>query len=975
MLITDYHAKYFAYELTRQRRGGDVDRISQSLFDASVDLNPHQIDAALFALANPLVKGVILADEVGLGKTIEAALVLSQYWAERRRRLIVVCPAALRKQWSNELAEKFHLPSQVLDSRTWKAMRKEGIADPFNQATITIISYNFAASMADSLRLIPWDLVVFDEAHKLRNAHRDSHRTGQAIKKAFGPSNKLLLTATPLQNSLMELYGLSTVIDTQLFGDAQSFRRQYLRGGEDIEGLRERIKGFVKRTLRRDVLEYIRYTERKALTVPFVPSEDEQRLYYLVSAYLQREFSYGVPRQQRHLVTLVVRKLLASSTSAIINTLETMIDRLKKLEAEQSADDNWLQTLIGGEELESELLDELTEVPVNYETERQGDSAASGSEAVVDETEDTPVELDKLKAEIAELEQYLDLAHRITIDAKSESLLTALEQGFQHMASNGAQRKAVIFTESRRTQDYLQQYLERHGFRGKVATFSGTNNNATTSAIYQRWLMNNAGSDQITGSPAVDRRTALIDHFREDAEILIATEAAAEGVNLQFCSLVINYDLPWNPQRVEQRIGRCHRYGQKFDVVVINFLNQKNEADRRVLELLSEKFHLFDGLFGASDEVLGRIESGVDFEKRIAAIYSSCRSEAQIDAAFNDLQKELEDSINQKMQETQEKLLEHFDARIHDLLKVQRERAEQQLDRISRLFWQLSRHQLQPYAQFDEQHLRFELLNSPVANAPNGDYALIRKGEDVPDHVHLYRLGHPLGEYVLDTGRRSNTPVVTLNFNLSESPLKLSGLESVSSKSGWLELNLLELESFQREEHLVFTGVTDEQKLLDQEQCELLFQLTATVSEDAQKSAQSSSEVLEFLSNTVSRQLDATLSRMLDENNEYFQRERDKLDAWADDQLRNAEKQLEDTRTQIKDAKRRARLSETVEEQKQAQKNLKQLEKKQRRQRQEIFDVEDQIEARRDQLIEALEQQMHQRSSSHQLFRIRWQFV
>ena len=203
MRITDYHAKYFAHELTRQRRGGAVDRISQSLFDASVDLNPHQIDAALFVLSNPLVKGVVLADEVGLGKTIEAALVLSQYWAERRRRLIVVCPAALRKQWANELAEKFHLPSQVLDAKTWTEQRKAGVADPFDQASITVISYNFAARMADKLRLIPWDLVVFDEAHKLRNAHRDSHRTGQAIKQAFGACQKLLLTATPLQNSLM----------------------------------------------------------------------------------------------------------------------------------------------------------------------------------------------------------------------------------------------------------------------------------------------------------------------------------------------------------------------------------------------------------------------------------------------------------------------------------------------------------------------------------------------------------------------------------------------------------------------------------------------------------------------------------------------------------------------------------------------------------------------------------------------------
>ncbi|MCH8536280.1 MAG: DEAD/DEAH box helicase family protein [Alkalimonas sp.] len=962
MAITDYHAKYFAYELTRQRRGGDVDRIAQSLFDASVDLNPHQIDAALFALQNPLVKGVILADEVGLGKTIEAALVLAQYWAERRRRLIVVCPAALRKQWSNELAEKFHLPTQVLDARTYTEQRKQGVSDPFSQPAVHVISYNFAARMVEKLRLTPWDLVVFDEAHKLRNAHRESHRTGQAIKQAFGSCKKLLLTATPLQNSLMELYGLSTVIDSQLFGDAISFRRQYLRGGEDLVGLKGRLKEFTKRTLRNQVLEYIRYTKRKALTVPFTPSEDEQRLYHLVSAYLQRESSYGVPHRQKHLVTLVVRKLLASSTSAIINTLETLVNRLKRLEQQQEDDVNWLEKLIGHEDLEDELLDEAAEEEGDYQLGE-----------ISQEDRPEPVQQDRLKGEIAELEQYLELAHRITEDAKSQSLLTALEQGFSHMTKMGAERKVVIFTESRRTQEYLLQFLERHGYLGKVATFSGTNNSATATAVYKRWLQRNQGSDQVTGSPAVDRRTALIDHFKEEAEILVATEAAAEGVNLQFCSLVINYDLPWNPQRVEQRIGRCHRYGQQFDVVVINFLNQKNDADRRVLELLSEKFHLFDGLFGASDEVLGRIESGVDFEKRIAAIYNSCRSQEEIAQAFDQLQKELEQSINQRMQETQEKLLEHFDEQIHDLLRIQREKAEQQLDRVSRLFWQLTRHQLDHCAEFDDSHLRFELSQSPVAEVPTGTYELIRKGEKPGEHAHLYRLSHPLGEYVLDTGRRLEAPVVELVFDLTGHEARFSALENLPCRSGWLELNLLELQSFQREEHLVFTGLTDNQTLMDQELCELLFRLVARVESGAPVAPPA--ELGEQLAATVKRQLDAALSRVLDENNQYFQHERSKLEAWADDQMLSAEQQLEDTKTKLKEAKRRSRLAETVEEQKAAQEELQQLSKRQRRQRQEIFDVEDQIEERRDSLIDALEKQMHQRSSTHHLFRVRWRLI
>ncbi|WP_442682951.1 DEAD/DEAH box helicase [Stenotrophomonas sp. JC08] len=231
---TDIQAKYFAWELTRRRRGGDLDRIGQALFDAAVDLNPHQIEAALFALQNPLSKGVLLADEVGLGKTIEAALVLGQYWAERRRRLLVVCPASLRKQWAAELAEKFHLPTQVLDTRTMAQARRDGIYNPLDQDVISIVSFGFAARMERAIGAIRWDLAVIDEAHKLRNAYRESHRTGQAIKRGLAGVRKVLLTATPLQNSLLELYGLSTIIDDHLFGDRVSFRTRFMRGDAAI---------------------------------------------------------------------------------------------------------------------------------------------------------------------------------------------------------------------------------------------------------------------------------------------------------------------------------------------------------------------------------------------------------------------------------------------------------------------------------------------------------------------------------------------------------------------------------------------------------------------------------------------------------------------------------------------------------------------------------------------------------------------
>jgi superfamily II DNA/RNA helicase len=182
-------------------------------------------------------------------------------------------------------------------------------------------------------------------------------------------------------------------------------------------------------------------------------------------------------------------------------------------------------------------------------------------------------------------------------------------------------------------------------------------------------------------------RSALVDYFREEGRIMIATEAGAEGINLQFCSLVVNYDLPWNPQRIEQRIGRCHRYGQKHDVVVVNFLNRKNAADQRVYELLSEKFQLFEGVFGASDEVLGAIESGVDFEKRINDIYQRCRKHEEIKVAFDKLQLELNLEINQAMTQTRRKLLENFDDEVREKLKVSDKTSKDFLNRYERCSW------------------------------------------------------------------------------------------------------------------------------------------------------------------------------------------------------------------------------------------------------------------------------------------------
>lgn len=958
-MLTSHQAKYFAHALSFHDAEG-FGRLSQSLFDAQVDLNPHQIEAALFALQSPLAKGVVLADEVGLGKTIEAGIILCQLWAEKKRRLIIICPASIRKQWAIELAEKFNLPATVFDAREYNKRRKAGNPRPFDTKEIIICSYPFASRHKEEIRSIPFDLATIDEAHKLRNCYRPSNKMGKAIRWALAERKKILLTATPLQNSLLEIYGLSTLIDEDLFGDVNSFRSQFMRMGGDLGLLRDRLRHFCKRTLRKDVTEYINYTDRKALTQPFQPTDEEQAFYDNVSAFIQREDLYCIPEQRRHLIVLILRKLLASSSEAIISTLQTMLRRLVDIRDGKVDHVNLVDDLLIEDDFDSDLLDEFIDDAEEHQAAAQNDSRLPA------------INISALLEEIQDLEALIQQGLRIGIETKTVALTSALKVGFQKMDETGAAERALIFTESRRTQDSLKLYLEENGYRGKVIVFNGTNNSPESKLIYEQWLATNADNGKSSGSRPIDMRTALIDHFRDHGTILIATEAAAEGVNMQFCSLLINFDLPWNPQRVEQRIGRCHRYGQKHDVVVINFINSRNAADQRVHQLLTEKFRLFDSVFGASDEVLGAIESGVDFEKRVLKIYQTCRNPEQIETAFNQLQEELRDSIDSKLADTEKKLLDHFDEDVHQRLKMELAEAHLRLDKLARQFWLLTHYVIADHADWHDDELTFFLKHSPVPQAPRGQYHLISKnsaGASVPSNGYLYRLSHPLGEHVIETGKNEPTPAAGLTFDTQAHPTKLTLIEQLRGTTGYLRLTHLSIQSYEEENYLLFSAHTTTGETLDQETCEKLLSVPASIDDSLPTFPPAP---LERLTEDTTRHLEATISSSLERNNTHFQKAAEGIEQWAADMILTAELAIKETKAQLDYLRRQSRLAPSLEEQKEIREEMQKLEHKKNRQRREIFDREDEISEKRDRLIEKLEKGLSRQTTTEELFTIRF---
>jgi len=970
-MITDYHAKYYAYELTRRYAANSLQKLTASLSDAQVDLNPHQVDAALFAFQSPLSKGAVLADEVGLGKTIEAGIVISQKWAERKRKILIIAPANLRKQWNQEISDKFFLQSYILESKSFNEEIKNGNFNPFQQTEkIVICSYQFAKAKDSYISRINWDLVVIDEAHRLRNVYKPSNKIAKSIKESLAHAPKILLTATPLQNSLMELYGMVSIIDDYAFGNLKSFKMQYARstGETNFDELKRRLEPICKRTLRRQVLEYINYTNRICILQEFSPREDEQILYDLVSEYLQRPNLYALPAGQRTLMTLILRKLLASSTYAISGTLEGLANKL--------------EATIERQPKQNESLDDI--FADNYEAyEEEQDEWKEYDDEEVKDTEKiyTEDEIEEIKSEIDSLTIFKKLAKSITENSKGEALFTALEKAFQKLSELKSNRKALIFTESTRTQEYLKNILEARGYKDKIVLFNGKNNDPKSKIIYQDWLNKHKGTDRVSGSKTADIRAALVDYFRNTATIMIATEAAAEGINLQFCSLVVNYDLPWNPQRIEQRIGRCHRYGQKFDVVVVNFLNNKNAADQRVYQLLDEKFQLFSGVFGASDEVLGAIESGVDFEKRIVKIYQNCRTTKDIQLAFDFLQKEMEPEIEQGIDITRKKLLENFDEEVHEKLKINLQLSSDYLSKFENWLWQLTKYYLQPFATFNNTENSFYLNQNPFAgeHIHKGPYKVGKKNigerhetEELLLNENLYRVGHPLAQKVITECKSLKVSLQELIFDYTTNEKKISILEELIGKCGWLQVKQISISSFEMEDHILFAAFDDDGNTLLPEQCQRLFSLEALCNSE---SIQLNEETNQRFNEIYHSQKIDIIEQSRARNNSFFDEEVDKLEKWSDDVRTSIKFEIKELDKEIKTRKTEARKLLNLEQKVKEQRNIKELEKKLAEKRYNQYQNEDDIEKRKDDLLDEIEKRLEQNTTENELFTIRWKVI
>ena len=591
MLQTPFHAYYTAMKLNMLQ---DEDTYLPVFAEGKIDVYPYQVAAALFAVRNPYQKGVILCDEAGMGKSHEAMLIISQSWYEGKNNILVAIPNPdLLVQWAEMISEKYSIPFCTASEN-----------NSFAYDGIVLTTYDYLTQNIDKADKINWDIVVVEEANALSSVYQDENtfmgasgsKQAKQLKKFSKNTFKILLTGTPIEKNIMDLYGLIYFIDEELLPDPDTYMKRYLRKPENYAELAGKVSKYCFRTLRSQAKQYAKIPERLHITLEYEASEKEKELYNLLFAYIEKPDKIAFPQMEQYDLALMLLGLLSSSTAAIRMSLKNIIKRLDISEEKQ------------------------------------------------------------------EFEKMLAVAEDITEDTKSKLLLAALEKLFPLLKKLGANKKAVIFTESVETQKYLYALLKD---KYKTLVYNGQSNVDYT----------------------------VIKQFKADGEIIISTDNGAKVYNLEESALVINYDLLYNTLKMEQRIDRVHRINQQNDCIVLSFINKDNFADVRKLELVSKRHILSDGVFGVSDAVIGGFCD--DLDRAIKSL--NARTKAQVEKDYQTTLSQNEDENRQLVESAEDILFTTFTKELSDKIKITPQYVEEKSKAVNDELWELTRYYFEEY--------------------------------------------------------------------------------------------------------------------------------------------------------------------------------------------------------------------------------------------------------------------------------------
>ena len=949
----------------RLRRSSEKRRYAASQRLGRIDPNPHQIDAVMFALRRIPEGGCILADEVGLGKTIEAGLVVAQVMAEGAERILIVVPKPLLGQWQDELYTLFGI----------SALEAADTGCEITAPGVFLVGREYAGSAAGSGRLAaapPFDLCVIDEAHEMfagiykrfDRFGRYEESSGEAqtahrVRKLIGPAPVLLLTATPIQNSLAELWGLLHYVEPTgtLVGSFPTFKALFCEGQdgrrlvpEQAPELRRRLAEVVQRTLRRQAQEFLDkpFVSRRAELYEYSMSLDEKKLYDDVTNYLLSPSLNAFQGRSRQLLLIGFHRIMASSTAALAKSLQRVADRLRRMR-HGSPDTGRARDV---EPLTSDLDDD--ELPV---------------------IEDDPVveRPSTIDDELRQVEDFVRRARSLPHDSKALSLVKVVRSIGDRRGGNA---KLVVFTESLTTQGYLRDLLIEHaGLRdNEITLFRGQNESPRARQALRRWqeeVGRHLPAHRLP-SPDIAVRLALVHEFKTRSRVFIATEAGAKGLNLQFCDTIVNYDLPWNPQRIEQRIGRCHRYGQTRDVTVVNFLAKDNETQRLTLEILTQKLDLFGDVLDMSDSVLHEARSnrseelttalGPDFEQQLNRIWERARSIDEVEEELRRLRETMEDRRREldRIREHTTGLIEtRFDdsvkqvfGRIADELPATLAALDADLERIVTDYLRANR-----IDHATEVHEGRRLIRIPASErlpgALSAGLSVAAGHADALEQVDALHVAHPLVRAAIDDARRRGSGTFSVRFRLTAQAPEV--LKQRRGSRGRLALSRMSYRGFEREDRLVATAVFEDSAVL--RPAEAALELLHMQCDDLPAPLDDLAVTVDDLDEVVDEELFFDQAHAAHAEEQAFSRALDQIDQYVEDRLlvlRRGQREISD---QLKHAEERRDAALGADARSRAEDRIGRLE-------QELSDADDQIErlaARDDSDYERWRSDVHRR--------------
>ena len=732
MLQTPFHAYYKARLLEQLP---EEEQFIPVFASSDIEIYPFQIAAASFALRSPYQKGVVLCDEAGMGKSHETMLVVNQKWLEGCSRILLVIPNTdLLHQWTEMLERFYTVPYVILTSREeWQALSTPEHPNAFIQDAIVITTYDFAADNEDAAKMVNWDLTVFEEANALSSVYQEDNKQAKALKRIASDSFNLLLTGTPIEKNIMDLYGLLWFMDETLLPEENKFLVRYLRRPENYPELSEQVSRYCFRTLRSQAKHYAKVTERILLTVEYTPGKAERQLYELLYTYISQPEKKAFPEMNQYNLALRLLGLLGSSTAAILQTIKGIVKRLQGLE-------NTAEELTQWHEIQA-------------------------------------------------------VAESIPQDAKARELLTVLKKGFWLMKKTGAGRKAVIFTESVETQKMLQDLLS-----GQYRT-----------------LVYNGSADY-----------SVIRQFKEDGEVLISTDNGAKGFNLEEAAFIIHYDLLYNTLKMEQRIDRCHRLGQKNDVLSVAFINKNNFADVRKLELVNKRILVTDGVFGITDAILGGFTD--DVEGAFPVIAQRLRHKAQIEQVYQKTLDDYEEDNRQTISAAEDILFTTFTKELADKVKINPKYVNRRAQELNNDLWEIAKYFFIHYNETNND-CRFvideanriitatEYQELPVLfyywtgsrNRPYRSQKVYGMAKDFKPKAGQITLSSIIGRGILHELESANEGVLTIPTVTEPCQIALYTVTLVSGSS--------------RTEHAVLCGRTKSGKTLDDTACRSILEL------------------------------------------------------------------------------------------------------------------------------------------------------